>query len=135
MIKTFKDGLTWLVDFISKPLAGWAIAISLGVFLFVNSNSRYKEGVIDGGKSSIVQIRSLTSTVKDTQVENINLKNSVTNYQKLYDDCIKKSNNVDIIEEVQKALEKSDRLERILDRKIINTEKQTNDFNTLIPKK
>lgn len=133
--KVAEGRMTFIQEFLQKKYGFGILFFVLILAAIWIADDQRDIGKKEGAISSSTEILSLKNSLTNRNSEITTLKNSVTNYQQLYDDCIKKSNNVDLEDEVRKALEKSERLERILDRKIITTEKQTNDFNTLIPKK
>lgn len=133
--ESIEKRMTFIQEFLQKKYGFgilYFVLIGFSIWAVYQSNEKGKE---EGAKSSLVEIKSLKSSLENRESEILNLKNNITNFQKLYDDCIKKNNNIDLEDEVRKALEKSERLEKILERKILSTEKHTNDLNSIIPKK
>lgn len=127
--------MTFIQEFLQKKY-GFGILffalIALGIFAAIKS---YNSGIDDGSKSSKNEIISLNNSLSNRNLEIVTLNKNVTNYKSMYDDCMNQSTNLNLEEEVRKALEKSDRLEKILERKILSTEKQTSDINSIITKK
>jgi hypothetical protein len=126
--------MTFIQEFLQKKY-GFGILyffiIGFGIYAAVKS---YNEGVEYGAKSSQQEIKSLKeSSVNDNEEINT-LKGRVAYYKKQFDSCNNMAVNLNLEDEVRKQLEKSKRLERLLEIKISNTEKQTNEINQIIKK-
>lgn len=126
--------MTFIQEFLQKKYGFgilFFVLIGFGVFAGIKS---YNEGRKEGAKASKDEITSLNNSLSNRNLEIVTLNKNITDYKNLYEDCRSQSSSLNLEDEVRKALEKSDRLEKILELKISKTEKQTNEFNQIIKK-
>lgn len=132
--ESIEKRMTFIQEFLQKKygfgILFFVLIIASGYLAYESKES----GKIEGYNNSLSEIKSLKSSNENYESEISKLKISVTNYEKLYADCINKTNSIDLEDEVRKQLEKAKRLESILEKKISTTERQTNDLNAIIPK-
>lgn len=132
--ESLEKRMTFIQEFLQKKY-GFGILIffiiGFGVFAAVKS---YNEGIKYGANSSKEEIKSLKESGKNDEEEITTLKGRVAYYKKQYDSCNNMATNLNLEDEVRKQLEKSKRLERLLEQKISNTEKQTNEISQIIKK-
>lgn len=132
--ESIEKRMTFIQDFLQKKYGfGILFFVLIGGSIWWAMDSK-ETGKIEGYNNSLYEIKSLKSSLSNYESENLKLKNSVTNFEKLYADCINTKNSIDLEDEVRKQLEKAKRLESILEKKISNTERQTKDLNSIIPK-
>ena len=133
--KVAEGRMTFIQEFLQKKYGFGILFFVLIVVGIVAGVKIYNQGKEDGSESSKEQIISLNNSLANRNLEIVTSNRNYNDYKSLYDDCINKSTNLNLEEEVRKALEKSDRLEKILERKILSTEKQTSDINSILPLK
>ena len=126
--------MTFIQEFLQKKYGFgilFFVVIGFGVFAGIKS---YNEGKADGAESSKEEIKSLKQSGVNDDEEINTLKGRVAYYKKQYDSCNNTATNLNLEDEVRKQLEKSKRLERLLEQKISNTEKQTKEISQIIKK-
>lgn len=117
MFKQIQDSLSWLIDFISKPLAGWSFTIALAIFGYNKIEDKYKEGVLEGKSNSVAIIESLEKSVQNDNLQIVSL-------QLQLDDCNKISKE-DVSETLDKKYKEMERIKRVVDAKY-GTSKELN---------
>ena len=132
--KVAEGRMTFIQEFLQKKYGFGILFFVLIVVGIVAGVKIYNQGKKDGSEYSKDEITSLNNSLTNRNLEIVTLKNNVTDFQKLYDDCNKSSTTINLEELVRKRLEESDRLQRIMERKILNTEKQTNEISNIIKK-
>ena len=126
--------MTFVQEFLQKKYGFgilFFVLIGFGIFASIES---YNAGKEEGSRYSKDEITSLNNSLTNRNLEIVTLNKNITDYKKLYEDCKSQSSSLNLEDEVRKALEKSDRLEKLLELKISKTEKQTNEFNQIIKK-
>lgn len=126
--------MTFIQEFLQKKYGFgilFFVLIGGGVWAGIES---YNQGKKDGAETSKNEITSLNNSLTNRNLEIVTLKNNYNDCKSSYDDCINKSSNLNLEDEVRKQLEKSKRLEKLLEQKISNTEKQTNEISQIIKK-
>ena len=127
--------MTFIQDFLENKKYGFGILFFVLIVASVVAGVKsYNAGKADQAKYSKDEILSLNNSLINRNLEIVTLKNNNSDLQKQYEDCRNESTNLNLEDEVRKAIEKSDRLEKILERKILTTEKQTKEFNSIISK-
>ena len=127
-----KKRMTFIQEFLQKKYGFGILFFVLVAFGIFTSIKSYNEGIEKGEKNSKNEITSLNNSLSNRNLEIVTLKNNNSEIQKQYDDCRNEKTNLNLEDEVLKALEKSDRLGKILERKILSAEKQTSDINSIL---
>lgn len=138
-MKNIKEGaeivegrMTFIQEFLQKKY-GFGILIFVIIVLgFITAVSFFNEGVETGGKSSRDEISSLKSNRHYDSIEIKTLNARVWFYKKAYDSCNSSSMNGNLEQLVTKKLEEAQRLQRILERKINNDQKDINTIDRII---
>lgn len=126
--------MTFIQEFLQKKYGfGILYFVLIGGAIWAAVDS-YNKGKKDGSQSAIEEIKSLKESGANDEEEINTLKGRVAYYKKQYDSCNNTATNLNLEDEVRKQLEKSKRLERLLEQKISNTEKQTKEISQIIKK-
>ena len=138
--KVAEGRMTFIQDFLQKKYAWGILFFMLFTVGIVASVKSYNEGILKGALNSKEEIESLKNSLENRKLETTTLNQNITTlnqnivtWKSLYDDCNSKTTNFNLEDEVQKALDKSKRLERILEKKVMTTDKKTEDLNSIIP--
>jgi uncharacterized protein (DUF2164 family) len=130
--------MTFIQRFLQKKY-GWGILFFTLLFIAVGfAVYYYNEGKNDGSKSSKQEIETLKNSLKITRYNDsleINTLNGRVAYYKIqYDSCNQKANTQNLEYIVTQKIEEAERLKKILERKIYNDEKLSENINSIIKK-